>query len=114
MREAHFWFPRAWARSKFFHLMKTKPTLILALAAGLWLGAAPASHAGTFTVTSTADSGSGSLRDTIAAAGPGDTIVFDNSLAGQSILLASGQLSVGKNLVMDASALAGGITIDAQ
>ena len=43
----------------------------------------------TLTVLNNADSGPGSLRDTIAAAAPGDTIVFDNSLNGQTITLTS-------------------------
>jgi hypothetical protein len=43
----------------------------------------------TATVTSTADSGSGSLRDTIAAAHDGDTIVFANNLRGKTIELSS-------------------------
>jgi hypothetical protein len=37
----------------------------------------------TLTVSSTADSGPGSLRDTLAAAQSGDTIVFDRSLDGK-------------------------------
>jgi Domain of unknown function (DUF4347) len=43
----------------------------------------------TFTVTSTADSGAGSLRAAIAAAQSGDTIVFNSGLANQTITLAS-------------------------
>ncbi|NVN97713.1 MAG: hypothetical protein HXX17_00180, partial [Geobacteraceae bacterium] len=41
------------------------------------------------TVTSNADSGSGSLRDAIANANPGDVITFDAGLSGQTINLAS-------------------------
>jgi hypothetical protein len=63
------------------------------------------------TVTSTNDSGSGSLRQTIAAAGSGDTIVFANTLAGRTIYLVSGALAVGTSLTIDASALPGGIRI---
>jgi hypothetical protein len=48
----------------------------------------------TLTVRTTADSGAGSLRDTIAAAAPGDTIVFDHRLDGQTIALTSGQLTI--------------------
>ena len=53
--------------------------------------------AATLTVTSTADSGPGSLRDTIAAASPGDTIDF--SVAG-TITLTTGMLTIGKNLTI--------------
>jgi hypothetical protein len=49
------------------------------------------------TVMNTADSGPGSLRDTIAAASPGDTIVFDPSLDGQVITLSS-ELAITKSL----------------
>ena len=53
--------------------------------------------AGTLTVTSTADTGAGSLRAAIAAAAAGDVIRFDPSLNGQDIVLAS-QLSVTREL----------------
>src|SRR5262249_12106523 len=43
----------------------------------------------TLMVLTNADSGTGSLRDTIAAANRGDTIVFDSSLDGQTITLTS-------------------------
>ncbi len=52
----------------------------------------------TFTVLNTADSGPGSLRDTIAAAQSGDTIVFDPSLNGQTITLTSGELAFNQSL----------------
>ncbi len=45
--------------------------------------------AATLTVTSAADSGAGTLRDTIASASNGDEIVFDASLNGGTITLAS-------------------------
>lgn len=63
------------------------------------------------TVTTTNDSGAGSLRDAIATAAPGDTIDFDASLAGQTIRLTSGELSIDKNLTLDASALEGGVVV---
>ena len=44
-------------------------------------------------VLNNADSGAGSLRDTIAAAQSGDTIVFDPSLAYETITLSSGPLA---------------------
>jgi hypothetical protein len=52
----------------------------------------------TLTVLNTGDSGAGSLRDTVAAAQSGDTIVFDPSLAGQTISLTSGELIINKSL----------------
>ena len=52
----------------------------------------------TLTVLNNADSGAGSLRDTIAAAQPGDTILFDPGLTGQTITLTGGELDINKNL----------------
>src|SRR6059036_1241045 len=49
------------------------------------------------TVTSTADSGPGSLRTAIAGAAPGDTIVF--SVTG-AITLTSGELLINKDLII--------------
>ena len=45
------------------------------------------------TVLNNADSGAGSLRAAIAAAQSGDTIVFDPSLAYETITLSSGPLA---------------------
>jgi hypothetical protein len=64
------------------------------------------------TVTNTADSGGGSLRNTIAAAVSGDIITFTNPLSGATILLTSGQLLLTNNLTIDASSLPSGIAID--
>ncbi|MBE9040872.1 hemolysin [Oscillatoriales cyanobacterium LEGE 11467] len=61
----------------------------------------------TLTVTSTADLGSGSLREAIAAAVPGDTIAFDAGLANQTIALASTELEIDKNLIVDGANAAG-------
>ncbi len=58
------------------------------------------------TVTNTADSGSGSLRNTLAATVNGETITFDRNLNGQTITLTSGELAIsGKQLTIDASQL---------
>ena len=62
------------------------------------------------TVTSSADSGVGSLRAAIAIAQSGDTIQFDSILANKTITLTSGQLEIGKNLTIDAKN-APGLTI---
>lgn len=59
------------------------------------------------TVTSIADSGSGSLREAIATAQAGDTIQFDSSLANQTITLTSGQIDIPKNLTIDGTGAAG-------
>ena len=61
-----------------------------ALTALLALGLSAAeADAATFTVTTTADDGSGSLRQRSAQASDGDLIVFDASLDGKTITLAS-------------------------
>jgi predicted outer membrane repeat protein len=52
------------------------------------------------TVTSLADSGPGSLRDTIAGAARGDLINFDGSLSGGTIVLTGGELLLSKNLTV--------------
>jgi hypothetical protein len=52
----------------------------------------------TLTVLNTLDRGPGSLRDTIAAAGRGDTSACDPSLAGQTITLTGGELAITKRL----------------
>jgi hypothetical protein len=73
------------------------------------VGVTPA-YAATVTVTSAVDPGPGSLREAISAAASGDTIVFDNSLSGQTIHLAS-PLTINKDLTIDGSALPSQIVI---
>ena len=64
-------------------------------------------------VTTTADYGAGSLRQTIATAASGDVITFSGTLSGQTITLDSfGQINVTRNLIIDASSLPDGIAID--
>jgi hypothetical protein len=58
-------------------------------------------NAATLTVTTTADSGAGSLRGAIAATSDGDTIQFDAALNGQSIMLTSDELAINKNITVD-------------
>lgn len=67
-------------------------------------------YAATRTVTNLNDSGAGSLRQKIADAAPGDTIVFDAALSDGSIPLAS-TLTLAKNVTIDASALDEPITL---
>lgn len=62
-------------------------------------------------VTTLADSGAGSLRVIIAAATPGDGIVFDPTLDGGTIRLAGSNLSINQDLIIDASSLPNGISI---
>ena len=69
-------------------------------------------RAATLVVTNLADSGPGTLRQSIVDAQPGDTITFTNTLSGQGIILTNGQLIIPTNLTIDASNLVGGLTIN--
>ncbi|NJL47104.1 MAG: DUF4347 domain-containing protein [Leptolyngbyaceae cyanobacterium SM2_5_2] len=55
------------------------------------------------TVTTTANSGGGSLREAIAEAPAGSTIRFAPSLAGSTIRLTSGEIFLGKEITLDAT-----------
>jgi hypothetical protein len=59
------------------------------------------------TVTSTADSGTGSLRQAIGSVCAGGTVRVAPALAGQTITLASGPLSIGKSVTIDAAGAPG-------
>lgn len=61
-------------------------------------------------VTTTEDGGPGSLRQLIVDAAPGDTILFDESLSGQTIIL-SATLTLDKALTIDGSALPSAVTL---
>jgi hypothetical protein len=63
-------------------------------------------------VVNTNDTGDGSLRQALQDATPGSRVTFDSDLEGELISLQSGQLLVEKSLVIDASSLAEGLTID--
>jgi len=65
-------------------------------------------------VTTTADSGSGSLRFAAFLVNFGVTnrITFSNTLSGQTILLTSGQIVLSSNVTIDASSLTNGIQIN--
>ncbi|MEO2047557.1 MAG: hypothetical protein ABGX16_13405 [Pirellulales bacterium] len=54
-----------------------------------------------------------SLRDSLAVASSGETIDFDPTLAGETILLTLGELAITSSVNLDASAVAGDLTIDA-
>ncbi|BCX49252.1 bacteriocin [Haloferula helveola] len=64
-------------------------------------------------VTTTADSGTGSLRDALAVTGSGGTITFAAGLTGDTISLTSGPLVIDKSITIDASALLLPVTLDA-
>jgi hypothetical protein len=62
-------------------------------------------------VTSTADSGAGSLRKAVTDALSGDTISFSAALSGQTCSLTGGQILLNKNLTIDASSLTAGFIV---
>ncbi len=68
--------------------------------------------AASFTVTTTSDSGAGSLRQAILSSSSGDTINFTNTLSGATITLTSGELALGNNLIIDGSALTSQIRLN--
>ena len=72
-------------------------SLVLAL---VFAASAPAARAATLTVTNANDTGTGSLRQAITTAAPGDTITF---AADYTITLGS-QLDISKNLTIDGGA----------
>ncbi|MBL8515026.1 MAG: hypothetical protein JNJ55_13625, partial [Betaproteobacteria bacterium] len=87
-------------------------------ALGLTLGPIAQTHAATLTVQNTNDNGAGSLRQAIADAASGDTIVFDKAaMDGQTIVLSSFTNDTGTTTQFGASAffITGGkaLTIDA-
>ncbi|MBV6627502.1 MAG: DUF4114 domain-containing protein [Rivularia sp. (in: Bacteria)] len=53
------------------------------------------------TVSNSADSGKGTLREAILEANSGDTIRFDSALANKKIRLTKGQLEINKDLIID-------------
>lgn len=59
------------------------------------------------TVSSTADSGAGSLRKALGSVCINGTISFAPALAGQTIILTSGPILLNRNVSIDASAAAG-------
>src|SRR6266446_3031124 len=76
--------------------VKTRILFLIALFGAAVISLSSA-YATTITVTSTADSGAGSLRDALASASDGDTIDF--SVTG-TITLTSGQLVVNNSLTI--------------
>lgn len=58
------------------------------------------------------DNGGVSLREAVVLSASGATVNFAPALSGQTILLTNGQLTVTRNLTIDASALPGGVVVD--
>lgn len=89
---------------------------VSALIAGVMVaclfGCSASARAATDPVTSSGDAGSGTLREIVATAGNGDTIVFDASLDGQTIHLTTGAIAIDKNLTIEGPG-ASELTIDA-
>ena len=77
------------------------------------LGSSLLSGQETIIVINPHNDGPGSLRQTVIDSLNDDTIVFDASLDGATITLTDDQLSIDKNLTIDASSLSIGIIIDA-
>jgi CubicO group peptidase (beta-lactamase class C family) len=63
-------------------------------------------------VTTTADSGAGSLRQVASVVRGGRTVTFATNLSGQTITLASGEIAITNSLTIDASVLPNGIIIN--
>ena len=65
----------------------------------------------TLVVLNNNDSGQDSLRDVVDRAAAGDTIIFDASLAGQTITLTSGEIVLLADMTIDGSALSSQVAI---
>src|SRR5437764_7154656 len=72
----------------------------VATAVALLCAVAIPANADTITVTNTNDSDPGSLRQALADANDGDTIIFDVSLKGQTIALTSDELVIDKSITI--------------
>ncbi len=76
------------------------------------IAAAAGVHAATFMVTSSSDSGAGSLRQAVLSSASGDTVIFTNTLSNAAITLAGGELLLGHNLTIDGSSLTSQVVIN--
>lgn len=82
-------------------MSNTRSTQVCLLATLVTLGQVTGAAAQTTRiVTTNADSGLGSLRQTVADAAPGDTIGFDMSLVVSPIVLSSGQVVLDRNVTI--------------
>ena len=83
--------------ARFFNSLGPSPLII-------WLFfVAAVSASAQLVVTSSADSGAGTLRQAVSDATSGNTITFSHTLSGQTIMLTSGQITVDKDLTISAS-----------
>ncbi|RDB04270.1 choice-of-anchor Q domain-containing protein, partial [Runella aurantiaca] len=89
-------------------LFRSKPILRQILLLFIFCGGLTSAFAATLTVTNGNDSGSGSLRNQIAAATSGDVIVFASGVT--TVNLTSGEIAFGKTLTIDGGA--SGVTIN--
>jgi hypothetical protein len=86
-------------RFKSGHRSSRRPAIAISLLCALVFGVGSV-RAVTLTVTNTADSGAGSLRQAIADAHDGDTIQFAAALNGQAINLTTAELSIDTNITI--------------
>ena len=68
-------------------------------------------NAAVHVVINSSDDGPGSLRNAINEANDGDTITFGANLAGETILLTSGQFLISNDLIIDGSSLDTQVTV---
>jgi hypothetical protein len=86
----------------FLRLFSARPLRGSVLFVLFWAAMARAANleAATLTVTTTADSGAGSLRQVLLDAHDGDTVQFYPMLNGQTIGLSSDELAITKNITI--------------
>ncbi len=94
--------------------MRSLPPYAVTLCLSFAAAPAPAAELTVTTAADVVDAGDGhlSLREAIAAAAPGDTVLFDFALDGATVATAS-TLSVDKDLTIDATPLPAGLRLDA-
>ena len=86
--------------------MKKLQTILLSILSGLIIFAASA-NAANWTVTKSTNSNDGacdagcSLREAVAAADSGDTVVFDTNLVGQTFKLGGSEIVITKRITID-------------
>jgi hypothetical protein len=90
----------------------SRTNTVQVVANGIASAGVPFNFPATYTVIKAADSGAGSLRYAIANSISGDAITFAPSLAGSTITLTNGEMTLTGNLTMDASGLTNGIRLD--
>jgi predicted outer membrane repeat protein len=89
----------------FMHRHRTLMPAGLILVIGAFLLLALPAHAATITVTNSLDSGSGSLRQAVFNASPGDRIVFNPATFNHALTITlSSQIEISKSLTIDGAA----------